>query len=129
MVFCVFTTAHKVDGEISVSQMAKPRLRMHPLRFMLIAGWVLDQTHALAGLNELHIWWLLQMPSFEGCKVTRKERNVAGVTLLKALDSITPLPTPQTSPRSCPRKAGTRLGVSSCLVEVLGVGGLLGSGC
>lgn len=102
MVFCVFTTARKVDGEISVSQMGKPRFRMHPLRFMLIAGWALDQICALSGLSELHIWWLLQMPWFEGCKVTRKERNVAGVTLLKALDSITLLPTPRTSPCSCP---------------------------
>ncbi|XP_030888554.1 elongation factor 1-alpha-like [Leptonychotes weddellii] len=53
---------------------------------MLNPGWHLRQ--APSSLSKLHIWWLFQMSWFKGWKITRKEGNMVGMTLLEALDSI-----------------------------------------
>lgn len=100
-----------IGNDAAISQMRKPGLRMHresALGPKLNAGWCLRQM--FSGLSGLHIWWLFQMPWFRSWKITRKERNVVGTTLLEALDSIVPPTRPTDKPLRLPLQDVYKIG-------------------
>lgn len=51
-----------------------------------------------------------QMPWFKGWKITRKEGNVAGTTLMEALDSIVPPSRPVEKPLRLPLQDVYKIG-------------------
>lgn len=75
---------------------------------MLNTRWHLGQ--APLSLSKLHVGWLFQMSWFKGWKITRKEGNIVGMTLLEALDSIMPPARPMDKPLRLPLQDVYKIG-------------------